>query len=202
MGWRDTLRRVRLPDGREVVGASFRGVPFFVDASERTGGRRAVVHEFPMRDQPFVDDLGRQARKFPIEGYVVGEDYMVDRDRLLAALEDRAGAGELVHPFYGARRAICTALSVRETPREGGMAVFQIELTEAAEAPAPSEAVDRTAEVASTAAAALVAARAEFEETFDITSAASYALTSLSAEVTALSAKLDEQLGPLATTQQ
>ena len=38
--------------------ASFRGVPFKVMDSDDGRGRATVIHEFPMRDQVYVEDLG------------------------------------------------------------------------------------------------------------------------------------------------
>ena len=43
--------------------ASFRGVPFEVTSASLTAGRRTVVHEYPQRDKPYVEDLGRASRK-------------------------------------------------------------------------------------------------------------------------------------------
>jgi len=62
--WRETVRDE----------ARFRDVPFFVDVAEREGGRRTVPHVFPLRDKPFIEDMGRALRMFPVEGYVVGDD--------------------------------------------------------------------------------------------------------------------------------
>lgn len=159
--WRDSLRTVTI-GGRKLIGASFRGVPFLVESSERTGGRRTVTHEFPFRPDPFVEDLDRRARTFKVDGYVLGNDYVAQRDALLAALEDEAGPGELVHPYHGVRRAICANLSVRETRNDGGMATFAIEFAETpSQAPVPVTVVDATSEVASKADAAKAAAKAE-----------------------------------------
>src|SRR5262245_27796266 len=119
MTWREDLRRIAI-DGRELVGASFRGAPFLVESSERSGGRRVVVHEFPLRDEPFVEDLGKRGSVFRVDGYVIGDDYLTQRDALLAALEDESGPGELVHPYHGVRRAVCVNLGVRETRSDGG----------------------------------------------------------------------------------
>src|SRR5512146_2081329 len=129
--WRDRLGKVTLADGRQVVGASFRGVPFFVSVAQHKGGRRNVLHEFPGRDTPQAEDLGRQARVFPVEAYVIGDGYMEDRNKLLAALETK-GLGELRHPLYGTRLvAVTGGFTVRESAMDGGMATFAIEFTEA-----------------------------------------------------------------------
>jgi len=109
--------------------ASFRGVPFHVDESEFGGGRRSVRHEFPLRDVALVEDMGRKARGFDVEGHVVGDDYMQQRDALIGALEQQ-GPGELVHPYYGVRRVAVTAFRVRETSADGGMAQFSISFHE------------------------------------------------------------------------
>jgi len=200
--WREDLRRVSI-GGRQLVGASFRGVPFFVDASERGGGRRAVVHEFPLRDEPFVEDLGRKARQFRVDGYVIGDDYLAQRDALLAALEDEAGPGELVHPYHGVKSAICVSLAVRETRADGGMATFAIEFAEApAQAPVPVEVVDATEQVADSADAAIEAAKTELDDAYDVAGLPSFAIESCETALTRAAAALDEYLGPIAATSQ
>jgi prophage DNA circulation protein len=136
MSWRDRLGA-----------ASFRGVPFFVDASERSGGRRGVTHEYPFRDTSFHEDLGRAARGFTVEGYVLGEDYQTARDALLEALET-AGPGQLQHPYYGALGVAATSFRVRETRDEGGMARFSIDFEETPSAPVqPTATPDAPAQV-------------------------------------------------------
>ena len=119
MPWRDNLVR-----------ASFRGVPFHVnDTDAPVAGRRLVVHEYPGRDEPFVEDLGRRTKAWTIEAFVVGEDYARTRDRLIEAC-DVAGPGELVHPYLGSLQVQCRACSVSERTREGRMARFSLEFVE------------------------------------------------------------------------
>lgn len=195
MTWVDNLRRVTIR-GREFVGASFRGKPFFVDASERTGGRRAVVHEFPLRDDPFVEDLGRRARTFRVEGYVIGDNYLAEKEALLAALEAVEGPGELVHPYYkGVKRAICVNLSVRESRSEGGMAVFSIEFVDAtAQSPAPTSEVDSPAKLATTAGAAHAAVKAEVAKRYSVVGLPSHALASADRVLRSAAGRLDDKL--------
>jgi prophage DNA circulation protein len=80
--------------------ASFRGVPFHVDGTDMGVGRRTQLHEYPQRDKPWIEDLGRAARELSFDGFVVGEDYVEQANKLLAALEE-AGSGALVHPWFG-----------------------------------------------------------------------------------------------------
>lgn len=197
MTWREDLRRVTI-DGRKLIGASFRGKPFLVESSERTGGRRATVHEFPLRDDPFVEDLGRKARTFRIDGYVLGDNYLAQKDSLLAALEAAEGPGELVHPYHGVRRAVCTSLSVRETKADGGIAMFALEFAEApAQAPTPTAVVDSASEVDAGATAAITATKAELVEKYSPTGMPSFALASAETALTSAAAGLNAKLGPV-----
>lgn len=61
--WAATLRR-----------ASYRGASFFVEADQVQTGRRLVIHEFPHRDTPYVEDMGRKANMLTVTAYVVGDD--------------------------------------------------------------------------------------------------------------------------------
>ena len=131
MAWRDNL-----------VPASFRGVGFQVDETEAPiAGRRVAVHEYPGRDEPFVEDLGRVTKRWTIEAFVVGDDYATVRDRLIDAC-DMPGAGELVHPYLGSLQVACTACSLTERTREGRMARFSLSFVEAGANQYPSNRVN------------------------------------------------------------
>jgi prophage DNA circulation protein len=157
--WRDELRKVAFAEG-EGVGASFRGVPFRTTDADTRVGRRNVLHEYPQRDVPFAEDLGRRARQFQVQGYVLGDDYLRQRDALIGALET-AGPGELVHPRYGALQVVVLdQVNIRESHGEGGMARFAITFVEAGRNEFPQDATD-TAEQVHDAADALEDAAAE-----------------------------------------
>jgi len=81
-------RRARLGQGTEVPGdilanpknpmwrrrlrrASFKGMPFYVEQQGRTSGRRVVTFEYPKRDVPFTEDMGRHAMRYQMTGYLV-----------------------------------------------------------------------------------------------------------------------------------
>ncbi|WP_313430917.1 DNA circularization N-terminal domain-containing protein [Pseudomonas sp.] len=119
--WRDNLRP-----------ASFRGVPFHVDSDSMPVGRRTQVHEYPQRNEPLVEDLGRITREIKLAAFVIGEDFMLKRDALLNAL-DEAGAGDLIHPWYGRLTVTATGCSVSHERREGGMARFDLVFVEEGE---------------------------------------------------------------------
>lgn len=115
---------------RKLRTASFRRIRFNLTNSESSHGRRSANHVFPLRDDPYTEDMGRKAREFSIEAFVVGPDYMRDRDRIIKACE-QPGPGKLVHPYYGNRTVLCTGCEVRESSQEGGSARFLLTFREA-----------------------------------------------------------------------
>lgn len=117
--------------------ASFRGVPFEVNAMEGGGGRRLVVSEFPGREIPYVEDLGRQAQRHNIRAFVIGDDYIGQRDDLLQALQDNATAGLLVHPTMGQIMARCLAVRWVESKDLGGYCALDIEFVQDGPLPSP-----------------------------------------------------------------
>ncbi|BGI52720.1 MAG: DNA circularization N-terminal domain-containing protein [Candidatus Hamiltonella defensa (Ceratovacuna japonica)] len=121
--------------------ASFRGVPFQVEGDEATFGRRVQTHEYPNRDKPYTEDLGRATRRFQITAYLVGEDYLVQRDRLIAAIET-PGPGTLVHPYYG-ELSVCMEGDVRvsHSGREGRLCRVSFSVVEAGELSFPTAGV-------------------------------------------------------------
>jgi prophage DNA circulation protein len=110
--------------------ASFRGAGFKVDINTRNGGRRTTLHQFPKRDDPESEDMGRQARRFTISGYVVGPDFLAQRDALILALEAE-GAGQLVHPTMGEFQVNPGEYSSVERRERGRVVEFEMVFFEA-----------------------------------------------------------------------
>lgn len=121
--------------------ASFRGVPFSIESDEGTFGRRVQTHEYPNRDKPYTEDLGRATRRFTVSAYLIGDDYIDQRDRLIAAV-DTPGPGTLVHPYYG-EMAICVDGEVRvsHSNSEGRMCRVSFSFVEAGELSFPTSGV-------------------------------------------------------------
>ena len=87
--------------------ASWRGLPFGVQANEYERGRTVAVHRYPYRDDVWPEDLGRAPRKYSVHGFLIensaiygGGPVMMQRDAMLAACE-QPGSGTLVHPTLG-----------------------------------------------------------------------------------------------------
>lgn len=192
MSWRDQLQP-----------ASFRGVAFLVEAAERSGGRRVAEHKFATRDGTFQEDLGRDGRGFPLEAFVLGDDYMAQRDRLISALEDQSGPGELVHPYYGRKQVICTSFRVRESTQEGRIARFSLELLETESEPrSPTVVPDPVSLLEASATAAAEASGVDFVATFDTDGVPEWGVETLAEVLTTLSNSTEEALGPLMESEQ
>lgn len=110
---------------KRLLPASFRGVTFEVESDSSPVGRRTQVHEFVQRDDPVVEDLGRQVRVYKLQAFVIGGDYMAKRDALLAAL-DEPGPGELAHPWLGRMLVTATECELTHSRQEGGMCRFSL----------------------------------------------------------------------------
>lgn len=82
-----------------------------------------------------------------MEAFVLGPDYMKDRDALIDALET-PGAGQLVHPYYGSLVVtVSSDIDVSETSQQGGMARISATFVEAGELNAPEVTEDTVAAV-------------------------------------------------------
>jgi prophage DNA circulation protein len=172
-------------------------VPFKVPAhNSGDGGRRVAVHEFPGRDKPYVEDLGRRISEFDIEAYIVGDDYIAARDELIDACS-RSGAGELVHPFSGTRTVFCTECRYSERIDEGRMVRFSLKFIEEGENTYPATAED-TAAVAAAAADNLVAvSETSFASSFDVTGLPAFVAEAAETTVNSLIATLPGVNGAL-----
>ncbi len=121
---------------------SYRGAPFFWVTSAGAGGRRLVTHEFPLRDDPYTEDLGKLPRRFKMRGFVIGDDYMDDRDALISACEDYDDAATLVHPTMGEVTCRAGVLGFTESIDYGGYCLFELEFVRDGAQPGPTSTTD------------------------------------------------------------
>lgn len=80
---------------------SYKGVPFQAAAVTKTIRRRQVLHEYPQRDIPYLEDLGKGATLYKVTAFLVGDNCVAQAKRLEKALLT-VGAGTFVHPWDGA----------------------------------------------------------------------------------------------------
>jgi prophage DNA circulation protein len=111
--------------------ASYNGVLFHVDASARASGRRIALHEFPKRDIPYSEDMGRKAKRFTVAAYVIGPFFEDQRDALIEQFEAE-GTGRLVLPTSTDEKLVVVdAYSITERRERGGYAEIEIHFIEA-----------------------------------------------------------------------
>lgn len=113
-----------------LLPASYAGVQFHVEQQGRSGGRRVVLHEYPKRDQPYAEDMGRSAFRYQMTGYILGPSYHQGKKALMDALDSRESAS-LVDPYLAEpKMCICERYSVSETRERGGYCQFEMTFVE------------------------------------------------------------------------
>lgn len=118
--------------------ASFSGVPFGVLSGESVFGRRQAIHEYPYREQAWLEDMGRSTRRITIKGFLVHDsrvysapDVMTQRNNLVAVCE--AGkTGSLMHPTLGDMTVCVTesGLRIHESVENGRIFEFELVVIE------------------------------------------------------------------------
>lgn len=150
--------------------ASFRGVPFAVLTGEARFGRRVAVHEYPYRDIPWVEDLGRSTRRINMAGFLVenssiygGGAVLNQRARMVDAAE-LAGPAILVHPTLGRLTVSLAEGGFQCVERWDAGRYFEISFTfiESGQKLFPSITVSTGNAILAAAAAADVAAKGDF----------------------------------------
>lgn len=110
----------RLPKGK------WRGFEFLTDSHDSAEGRRLVVHQYPRRDQPDVEDMGLDARSWKINAYFIGPDYDLEANGFLDKLR-QPGAEWLTHPYLGDLWVRAFKWSRSERVEEGGFCRISID---------------------------------------------------------------------------
>jgi len=130
-------------------GAKFGDADFHVDSAVRDSARRIVQHEFPKRDVPYAEDMGRRAREITVRGYIIAfmndttsgkpllrKNYIPARDKLIAELETEWPTGrKLQLPFLGQLMCVCSRYRVTEEDKYGGYCTFDMTFQEYGQPP-------------------------------------------------------------------
>lgn len=187
MAWQDNLQP-----------ASFRGVPFYVDTSQYTTGRKAQQHEFPDREEPYAEDLGRISDEFRIDGYILGDDYFEIRDRMIKAVQ-KGGPGELVHPYYGVKQVQVGPVSFDEDTKVGRIVRISFSFKEAGSNRFPRVVDDKAAKLAAQAEAANEALANDFADKFSVAGLPAHAVDSARTGVAAAAGAFKDATKPFTT---
>lgn len=150
--------------------ASFRGVPFGVSLAESRHGRRLAVHEYPKRDKPWAEDLGRSTRPFIITGFLItdsmvyGGGPVASQYKALAGAAETEGTGTLVHPILGNLEVSIPdgGLAIAARWDNGRVVEFTMACIETGERQFPSDAADTAGETDAAADEADSAAESDF----------------------------------------
>lgn len=172
--WKDNFRE-----------GSFRGVQFFTESHQETGGRRKQDREFAKRETGNSEDLGKRLKNFTLEIFVMGDDYFTQRDDLVKAL-DGEGPGVLRHPYRGVRTVQAGNYTLTETVGEGRLARFSVEFTEAGEVKFPDQAEDDLLNATNNANAAIENSSNLFEQALDTVGQAAFVIQAAADDVAAL----------------
>lgn len=109
-----------------LLAASYKGVPFLVEGSDLSAGKKYVVHEYPNQNVDVVEELGMKMRVFTMRAIISGPEYFLKRTALIVALSF-PGAGLLIHPYYGA--IYCTALDYTITEESAAVGECRLNIT-------------------------------------------------------------------------
>jgi prophage DNA circulation protein len=123
-----------------LLPAHFAGRFFHVEAGSQEGGRRIVTHEFPKRDLPYSEDMGRKATEFTVRGYILQypydtnvnlyrKDYTIARNELQERL-DAGGYGTIQLPMMKPMTVVCSRYRMTEEEKAGGYVVFDMTFAE------------------------------------------------------------------------
>jgi prophage DNA circulation protein len=129
----------------KLLPANFGGLLFHVEAGSMEGGRRIVTHEFPKKEFPYSEDMGRKATEFTVRGYIIQflydtavdiykRDYTIARNKLQDRL-DNGQDGILQLPMMLPMRVVCTRYRMTEEEKSGGYVTFDMSFVELGIAP-------------------------------------------------------------------
>lgn len=145
-----------------LLPGSFRGIPFFIDSHEHSGGRFIKKHNPPSRDSSFTEDIGKKTPDHKIDCHVLGDNYFFIRDALIQAMED-GSTGILIHPYLGIKTVKPDAFTLTETTTEGRIAHFSLVFFKAGFAFPPFAAIEAIVDFATTAVSYALAVQSAFD---------------------------------------
>jgi prophage DNA circulation protein len=157
--WKDSL-----------LEGSIGGVPLFVQAVATRVGRRTTSRALPFRDTPAREDLGRSPRQFGVEAIVIGNDYLTQKEKVVAVFES-AGPHIFVHPWLGEISVILdegSSLDVQENHAEGGWAKLSFNLVESGSPDGARIKISTSAALSVASVAAIEAAKVSAKKKFGL----------------------------------
>jgi prophage DNA circulation protein len=121
--------------------AFFAGIGFFVKVMKAQGGQRLVLHEIPQANAD-LEPLGPLPKKFTVTAYVLGDDWLLQREALLAVLDKSTTTQTLVLPTKGPLQVMVGAYSYQDDEQIGAYGAVDVEFVVNNGATAPAAASD------------------------------------------------------------
>ncbi len=118
---------------QDLVGASFRGVPFLVPSGTGEGGRHSIKHEYPDSNTRYVEDNGLVVPDYKMKCVIHGADAL-RRLRAFEAALNQVGPGTLIHPIYG-RRFVQVMGPFSTKHDDNNVGVYEVDVTFAVTGP-------------------------------------------------------------------
>jgi len=110
VGWREDLKE-----------ASLDGVAFQYEEVNGDIGADNAIHDVATSGRPVIEPISEGAELFTLNAWLVGEDYMIDRDRLIEVLRT-PGTHRFVHPTRGTFQVgLASRVRTSERRTEQGM---------------------------------------------------------------------------------
>jgi prophage DNA circulation protein len=111
-------------NGSSISAASYGGIPFAVRSMRTSFGRRYAIHEYPFREDGWLEDTGKKLARLSISGFLV-EDSLIygggpvtdQRDKfVILCCAKNAPPRTLVHPTFGTMpNMLCVNIEFDET---------------------------------------------------------------------------------------
>lgn len=171
-----------MAEEKKLYEASFRGVPFHVTKVDLKVGRRTVVHEYPQRDKPYVEDIGRATRRLSFTAFVVGDDYIQQAEKLIGAIETE-GPGTLIHPHLGEMKCCLEQASTITFTDSSRTASVVLTAVESGELESPKSGTDAVSKVLESADALEKSAIQQFCDSLDLSLVSEWVDAALSGDL-------------------
>jgi prophage DNA circulation protein len=160
---------------------------------------KGPLHEFPQRDTPFFEQLGKQAQVHKMTAWVVGDDCFERRDKLIEALQT-PGAGELVHPWLGRLQVKAGECEMGHDRTQGGMVTFELTFYPDLPLKSPSARVNTQQQVVKSSDSLLASSLTRYQSTMATVNQARLGLLQMRNSLSGVYGVIQQQFAPFLGT--
>jgi prophage DNA circulation protein len=182
-----------------VSPASFRGISFLIPQTSVPVGMKGPLHEFPQRDTPFFEQMGKQAQVHKMTAWVVGDDCFERRDKLIEALQT-PGPGELVHPWLGRLQVKVGECEMGHERTQGGLVTFELTFYPDLPLTSPSAKVNTQQQLVKSSNSLLDASLGRYQSTMATVNKARLGLLQLRNSLSGVYGVIQKQFAPFLGT--